>query len=156
MHNGNADAAEATVDLNGVPRTPPSGAALATVSLFNRDPNRRAADPTGLLTRLYQATLLPNNFRTGDRLNTAGYTWQRRSTDDFDVSNGKVDHIFGTSLRASYTYNAEQEAEYNTRYEQTFPDSPGGTLTNFGRITRTSDGQSHSGGEYPGKLLTRR
>ncbi|MBL8213119.1 MAG: hypothetical protein JNK87_20550 [Bryobacterales bacterium] len=117
-----------------MPRTPPSGAALATVSLFNRDPNRRAADPTGLLTSLYQPMPLPNNFRTGDGLNTAGYTWQRRSTDDFDVLNVKADHIFRTHHRAAYTYNAEQEAEYNTRYEQTFPDSPGGTLTRRDRL----------------------
>ncbi len=73
-------------------------------------------------------TPAPNNFRTGDGLNTAGYTWQRRSTDDFDVFNFKIDHNFSGAHRLTYSYNLEDEAEYNTRYEQRFPDAPGGAI----------------------------
>ncbi len=87
-----------------------------------------AADPTGLVQRMFGLMPMPNNFRSGDGLNTAGYTWQRSSTDDFDVFNVKFDHHFNANHRVSYTYNREKEFEYNTRYQQAYPDAPGGTV----------------------------
>jgi hypothetical protein len=127
--NGNAESASPTVDLNGNPRRPPNATGdLQVVSLYGRDPARPGPDPSGTVPRLFGVTPLPNNFRTGDGLNTAGYTWQRRSTDDFDVYNFKIDHNFSSAHRLTYSYNLEDEAEYNTRYQQPFPDSPGGNI----------------------------
>lgn len=40
----------------------------------------------------------------------------------------------------SYTYNAEQEAEYNTRYEQIFPIHPSPPQPASSAITGTADG----------------
>jgi hypothetical protein len=129
VRNANAEAAVPTVNLAGVPVRPAAATGeLQTSSLYGLDPNRAGPDPTGLMQRLIASTPLPNNFRTGDGLNTAGYTWQRSSQDDFDVFNVKIDHHFTPMHRLSYAYNAEIEFESNTRYEQTFPSSPGGEI----------------------------
>jgi hypothetical protein len=135
VRNGNAESSSPAVDLSGNPIRPSSATGpLQTVSLYHRDPNRMGPDPTGVVSRLFGITPLPNNFRTGDGLNTAGYTWRRPSRDDFDVFNIKLDHTFSSAHRLSYTYNLEEEFEYNTRYQQPFPDSPGGTIERHDRF----------------------
>lgn len=121
--NGNAESLSPSVDLFGNPRA----GDLQSINVFRYDPNRNSADPTGLMARVFEVMPLPNNFRTGDGLNTAGYTWQRRSTDDFDVFNIRLDHNW-RAHRITYSYNAEKEFEDNTRYEQAYPAAPGGTI----------------------------
>ncbi len=139
VRNGNAESSTPTVDLLGNPVRPASATGdLQVVSLYNQDPNRMGPDPTGLVPKLFGITQLPNNFRTGDGLNTAGYTWQRRSQDNFDVFNIKFDHNFSSAHRLSYGYNTESEFEYNTRYEQPFPDSPGGEIRRRDRFHNLS------------------
>ena len=45
---------------------------------------------------------LPNNFRVGDGLNTAGYTWNRPdSRTNFELYEGRIDHIFNDSRTGS-------------------------------------------------------
>jgi hypothetical protein len=128
VRNGNAESSSPTVDLLGNPVSPRNATGdLQSVRLFGLDPNR-AADPTGTVQRLFGVMPLPNNFRTGDGLNTAGYTWRRSSIDNFDVWNVKFDHVFNSFHRFSYTYNIEDEFEFNTRYEQEFPEAPGGNI----------------------------
>jgi hypothetical protein len=129
VRNGNAESLTPVVDLQGNPLRPAQASGpLETASVFNQDPARMGPDSTGVVRRMLEVMPLPNNFRVGDGLNTAGYTWQRSSTDDFDVYNIKIDHNFNSSHRLSYTYNLEDEFEYNTRYEQTYPASPGGEI----------------------------
>ena len=53
---------------------------LQTVNLLSYDPNRAVLDPTGTSRRFIAFTPLPNNFRIGDGLNTAGYTWSRSAS----------------------------------------------------------------------------
>src|SRR5688572_24261170 len=86
--NGNYNAAVPTVDINGNPVRPPSATGdLQSVSVFGRDPARMTADPTGTVQSIMNLIPLPNNFRFGDGLNVAGYTWSRRATADRDQFN---------------------------------------------------------------------
>lgn len=129
VRNGNAESLTPVVDLQGNPLRPAQATGpLETASVFGRDPARMSPDSTGLVRRMLGIMPLPNNFRAGDGLNTAGYTWQRPSSDNFDVYNIKIDHNFNSSHRLSYTYNFENEFEYNTRYQQPYPGSPGGQI----------------------------
>lgn len=133
VRNGNAASAIPTVDAGGNPLPPTAGAQLQSVNLFGFDPNRNAPDSTGLVARSFALMPLPNNFRAGDGLNTAGYTWQRASTSDFDVFNIRLDHNFAAH-RISYSYNSEESFEANGRYAQRFPDAPGGNNKNSDRF----------------------
>jgi hypothetical protein len=92
--NANASAtSNPTVDSNGNPVQPATATGpLQTISVFNRDPNRPAADPTGLIQKYVGMTPLPNDFTVGDGLNTAGYTWQVPSFSNSDQFTGKIDH----------------------------------------------------------------
>jgi hypothetical protein len=134
VRNGNAESLSPTVDLQGNPRRPANASGdLQTVSLYGIDPVRRGLDPSGLMTRIFGIMPLPNNFRIGDGLNTAGYTWSRGSTDDFDVFNVRLDHNMGPH-RLTYSYNAESEWEENGRYQSPYPASPGGRITRRDRF----------------------
>lgn len=133
VRNGNAASASPTVDAGGNPLPPAPGAQVQSVNVFGFDPNRNALDRTGLVSRVFGIMPLPNNYRAGDGLNTAGYTWQRRQTSDFDVFNIRLDHNF-TAHRITYSYNAEESFEENGRYAQRFPDAPGGNNKNSDRF----------------------
>jgi hypothetical protein len=69
---------------------------------------------------------LPNNFRSGDGLNTAGFTWSRPSSQNRDQYNFKIDHHFSELHRLSVAYVHENQANKNLFNEQPLPDSPGG------------------------------
>jgi hypothetical protein len=92
VQNGNLNAARPTVDENGNPVSP-TGAALTTFNIFQVDPARPGMDSTGLVKRYIDAMPLPNNFRAGDGLNTAGFTWQRPYRFDENNFNVKFDHL---------------------------------------------------------------
>ncbi|MBM3787543.1 MAG: hypothetical protein FJW30_24570 [Acidobacteria bacterium] len=125
--NANSNGARPTVDDQGNP-TPPSTAtaALQTVDIFSVDPNRNRPDATGSVARMIALMPQPNNFRFGDGLNTAGFTWQRPSAQNLNQWNLKLDHNFNTSHRASLSYVNEGQANRNLFSEQPFPNSPGG------------------------------
>ncbi len=93
--NGNANSAVPTVDLAGNPVRPAAATdVLQTVSIFGKDPNRMAADPTGFIQKFVAGTPLPNNYTIGDGLNTAGYLWQTPAYGNKDQFTFKVDHYF--------------------------------------------------------------
>ncbi len=127
VQNGNANARVPSVDLLGNP-VRPAGATgdLQSVSVFNRDPDRMGLDPTGVVRRMIELMPLPNNFRGGDGLNTALYTWSRGGTNDFDQFNVRVDHNFNSAHRLSFSYNWEDGFNGNGFLPQPFPRSPGG------------------------------
>jgi hypothetical protein len=58
----------ASVDVNGNPIVP-----IASYNIVANDPQRLGLDPT--IQRLIGLSPMPNNFTTGDGLNTAGYTF---------------------------------------------------------------------------------
>ncbi len=125
VRNANANALVPTVDLAGNPLRPPQATGdLQSVLLFGRDPNRRAMDPT--IRKLLELMPLPNNFRGGDGLNTALYTWRRSASQDFDQVNLKIDHVFNSTHRAGFSYTKEYNRNRNTFMPQPFPGAPGG------------------------------
>jgi len=127
VRNGNANAAVPTVDLAGNPVRPASATGdLQSVSLFGRDPNRSAPDRSGVIQRMISLMPLPNNFRTGDGLNTAGFTWIRSQSDDFKHLSLRFDHQFDDRHRLTFSYTRENGDAKNSFLAQPFPDSPGG------------------------------
>jgi len=135
VRNANANAAVPTVDLSGNPARPAQATGdLQTASVFGRDPNRMAADRTGVVQRMLDLMPLPNNFRFGDGLNTAGYTWSRRTGGDFDKFSLRFDHVFDTTHRANFSYDWEFGRNKNTFVSQPFPGSPGGDSQSKDRL----------------------
>ncbi len=127
--NGNANAAVPTVDLNGNPVRPSTATgALQSVSLFNRDPNRPGPDPTGTVQKALGLVPLPNNFRFGDGLNTATFTWQRPQTEDFDHLSLKFDHALNEKHQLAFSYTRERRDSINAYAGQPYPDSIGGNI----------------------------
>ena len=129
--NYNSGAGLRTVDINGNPERP--GAAtgvLQELDVFGRDPNRLRADPTGVISNMLKMAPSANNFRVGDGLNTAGYTWSRRATNDRDQLNFKIDHTFSARHSATFSITHEVENNLNGNNAQPFPDSPGGKFAN--------------------------
>ena len=118
--NANAGAANPSVDGNGNPIRPD----VRMASLFGRDPQRPTADPTGTMKRMLDLMPLPNDFRSGDGLNTAGYRWQRSAPDDLLKFQFRIDHNISESHRANFSYNNEREDSVNTFMPQPFPTSP--------------------------------
>src|SRR5215475_13817185 len=118
-----------TVDLNGNPVKPSTATGdLLSLNLLGRDPNRLAADPTGILKSFFNLMPLPNNFRVGDGLNTAGFTWARRATTDLDIFAGRVDHKVNDKHTAGFKLIRESDFSVNGFLAQPFPNSPGGTF----------------------------
>ncbi|MBS1827452.1 MAG: carboxypeptidase regulatory-like domain-containing protein [Acidobacteria bacterium] len=126
--NGNVDALVPTVDLSGNPVQPAGSGALQSVNLLQVDPLRNRLDPTGFATRLLNAMPAPNNFRTGDGLNTAGYTWNRGATNDIDQYTTKIDHNITDLHRLTVSFTKERQDVINAWMQQPYPDSPGGNL----------------------------
>lgn len=125
VRNGNANSLNPTVDLTGNPVRPPQATGdLQQVPLFGRDPNRSTLNPT--IRKLIELMPLPNNFRGGDGLNTAWYTWKRSASQDFDHFNLKLDHVFNSTHRASFSYTKEYNRNNNTFMPQPLPGTPGG------------------------------
>jgi carboxypeptidase family protein/TonB-dependent receptor-like protein len=123
--NGNAIAAVPTVDLQGNPVAPTPGAQLQSINVFGRDPNRLAADPTGIISKQLGLLPLPNNFRSGDGLNTAGFTWSRPFPTDNALYEGRVDHMFNDKHRLSIVLNHQAYNSFNVAFPQNFPTVPG-------------------------------
>ncbi len=125
--NGNANGAFPSVNDLGQPVRPSRATGeLQTINLFGYDPRRSQADPTGTMARMIGLMPLPNNFRSGDGLNTAGFTWSRPSAQNLDQYNFKVDHNFNEYHRLSVSYVHENQENKNLFNEQPLPDSPGG------------------------------
>src|SRR5262249_46418642 len=112
--NANANASVPTVNVDGTARRPPAATdALQEISLFGKDPNRSALDSTGAVAAMLKLMPLPNDFRTGDGLNTAGYTWLRDGGESRDQYNIKIDHTFNSKHTASFTFTREHQDRVN-------------------------------------------
>ncbi|HMX26044.1 MAG TPA: TonB-dependent receptor [Blastocatellia bacterium] len=130
VRNGNVNAAIPVVDVNGSPVKPASATGdLQAINVFTYDSVRRAADTTGLVKRYLDLMPAPNNFRAGDGLNTAGYTWNRKATSDFNVYTARVDHSFNDKNRVGFRLIRQDSFQLNGFLAQPLPDSPGGTFT---------------------------
>jgi len=130
VQNGNANASVPTVDLTGKPVRPASATGdLQTISVFGRDFNRRSFDSTGTVQKLMTFMPLPNEFRFGDGLNIAGYTWRRRGTSDFDHYNVKIDHMLNDRHRVNFSFIRQDVEALNVFLPQPFPRSPSGLYT---------------------------
>lgn len=129
--NANANSSAPTVDLAGNPVKPAAATGdLQAVSVFGRDPSRLAPDPTGTVQGQIALMPLANNFRAGDGLNTAGYTWNRPRPYDFDQFDIRVDHQFNARHRASFTYSEQGAQATNFIGAQRYPTVPGGQSPN--------------------------
>lgn len=133
--NGNFDSLNPVVDLAGNP-VPPRNAtgSLEAVNLFGRDPSRLRPDPTGTVSRLLALTPLPNNFRAGDGLNTAGFSWSRPNAQNLWQANLKIDHNIDDRSRLAFTYTHEDRRNLNGFSEQNFPGAPGGDTVYRNRL----------------------
>jgi hypothetical protein len=113
--NAPAISAIPTVDRGGNPVQPSTATGqLQTISLFNRDPNRPSADPTGLVQKYLGMMPLPNDFTVGDGLNTAGYTWQIPSFAHSDQYTGKIDHYFNQSHHVNFVLTYQHDSYTST------------------------------------------
>ena len=124
VQNGNANAAVPTVDLNGNPVRPGNATGdLQSVSVFGRDPVRPTFDSTGLIQGMIALHPLPNDFRVGDGLNTAGVTWERKAPSDRDQINLRIDQNFNQAnrLTGSYTYEKVNGGLYGASSLPTVP-----------------------------------
>jgi len=96
--NQPAGVSGASVDVNGNPIVP-----IASYNVVANDPQRLGLDPT--IQRLIGLSPLPNNFTTGDGLNTAGYTFppaEEEKQMDFVM---RVDHTINARNAAFFRYS---------------------------------------------------
>ena len=84
-----AGVAGASIDASGnlLP-----GVSVATYDVVANDPQRLGLDPT--VQAMIQKTPLPNNFTTGDGLNTAGFTFTPEEQERQHDVVFKIDHVF--------------------------------------------------------------
>ena len=129
--NGNAVATPGTtsgpvVDLQGNP-VQPAGATgpLQRVSVLGLDPNRSVVDPTGSMAHVLSYMPLPNNFRFGDGLNTAAFSWNQPTPVNFELYEGRVDHLFNDKHRIALTLNQQSYHSFNVASPPPYPSVPG-------------------------------
>ena len=127
VRNGNAGTQNSAVSFDGSP-IPPTGATgpLQSISLFGRDPNRLGADTSGIIAKELALMPLPNNYLAGDGLNTAGYTFRRRTPINSYNWDMRLDHHFTPNHRASFSYGHQAYTSVNALAVQAYPSVPGG------------------------------
>ena len=112
----------ASVDANG---NPLPGISIGTYNVGTADPQRRGLDPT--IQQLIARTPLPNNFTTGDGLNTAGFTFTAPEEEQQYDFVTKIDHVF-TSSHSAFVRIAKGQQNTNCDQvnsgEPVFPDLP--------------------------------
>jgi hypothetical protein len=142
VRNANANAATPTVDLRGNPVKPAAATGdLQSLNVFGRDANRSGYDPTGWVKPYLAATPLPNNFREGDGLNTAGYTWLRSRSRELNQLTLRFDHQFNKGHNLAVGYLHERNQRPNGFMAQALPSAPGGAYhdeSNFYKISLVS------------------
>jgi Carboxypeptidase regulatory-like domain len=118
VQNGNALAANPTVDLAGNPVLNGQPATPQSFDVFTRDPNRPAFDSSGYMKALMARMPMPNNWTTGDGLNTANYQFAQRQSGtespfagavevNRDQLNARVDHNFNSKNKFFFTVSRE-------------------------------------------------
>ncbi|HZQ55621.1 MAG TPA: TonB-dependent receptor [Bryobacteraceae bacterium] len=106
-----------------------------TYNIFANDPLGIGGDPATM--GLINSEPLPNNFATGDGLNTAGYSWNPPSKFTGPQIMGRVDHTFGPNdnvlvrwLQSTYD---TKEGDFTNARPIIFPGFPP-----LGEVTRTA------------------
>jgi hypothetical protein len=126
--NRNAIQTNPTVDRNGNPLRPSTATGeLRSMNLFAADPRRPGFDPSGYTQQAILARMpLPNDFTTGDGLNTAGIRFSRRiygldtniqetvDRNNRDQINLRLDHNFNSSHKLSFVYQWENSENMAT------------------------------------------
>jgi hypothetical protein len=126
VQDGNLFAAVPTVDANGNPVQPSTATgSLQTVSVLGRDPSRLTVDPTGVMTHVLSYLPLPNNFRVGDGLNTAGYNWNQPTPVNFELYEGRIDYNFDEKNRLAITLSQQSYHSFNVASPPAYPTVPG-------------------------------
>ncbi len=126
VQNQNYGQTNPAVDIAGNP-VAPAGATgpLQSVSVLGRDPNKSVVDPTGVMSHVLGYMPAPNNFRFGDGLNTAAYTWNQPTPVNFELYEGRIDHLFNDKHRIAITLSQQSYHSYNVASPPPFPDVPG-------------------------------
>lgn len=109
VRNGNATSTTPSVDLNGALTRPASE--LRSFNLFSdvRDPLRTQIDP--YIQNVLAKMPLPNNYTTGDGLNTAGINWLRRiKTNNRDTYNGRFDYQLNQNNKLSFIMSKQKDS----------------------------------------------
>jgi len=123
--NGNAATPNPSVNFNGQPVTPAGATGpLQSLSVLGVDPNRKVVDPTGIVGKYLALMPLPNNFQVGDGLNVAGYTWNRPIPVNFELYEGRIDHLFNEKHRISITLNQQSYHSINVAAPPPYPSIP--------------------------------
>ncbi len=126
VQNQNFSQAVPTVDGSGNPVQPAAATGpLQSVSVLGRDPSRLVVDPTGAMAHVLSYLPPPNNFRFGDGLNTAAYTWNQPTPVNFELYEGRIDHLFNDKHRLALTLNQQSYHSYNVATPPPFPKVPG-------------------------------
>ena len=140
VQNGNALAANPTVDVLGNPVLNGSPATPQTLDVFTRDPNRPAFDTSGYMKALMARMPMPNNWTTGDGLNTANYQFAQRQSGtespfsgavevNRDQFNFRVDHNFNSKHKLFFTVSREHV--WADSQLPTWPDGFAGTTVRY-------------------------
>jgi len=139
VQNGNALANTTTgtnptapvVDRAGNPVRPAAATGdLRSFSVFGLDPLRPGNDTSGLIQKFIAGMPLPNDFTTGDGLNTAGYRWVRRLAGssglggtginaDRNQFNMRLDHQFNAYHKLSF--NMSREYDWSQADQANYP-----------------------------------
>ena len=110
IRNGNATSTTPSVDLNGNLTLPASQ--LRSFNVFSdvQDPFRTGIDSSGYVKRVLDKMPLPNNWSTGDGLNTAGFNWLRRvKTANRDTYNGRFDYQLTSNHKLSFIMSKQKD-----------------------------------------------
>jgi hypothetical protein len=146
VQNQNAAALVPTVDAAGNPVRPATATGdLQSINIFGRDPLRPTIDPSGFIQKIISKMPLPNNFRTGDGLNTAGILWQRRlegnnnssgtsPTSNRNTYNFRIDHNF--NQRHKVFFSGTLEKSWSTGTIQGVPIWPDGYSALLNQVPR--------------------
>ncbi len=107
VQGGNALSSNPTVDRSGNPVSPRGATGpVSSFNVFTRDPLRTGFDRSGFIPTAISYMPLPNDFTTGDGLNTAGYRWARRSKgEDFSLGQGNDVNRQQYNLRIDHNFN---------------------------------------------------
>src|SRR5215469_7644879 len=126
IRNGNAGSTTPSIDSNGNVVLP-AGATLGTYDMVANDPAKIGLDPS--VKSYLGLAPLPNNFATGDGLNTAGFTFAAPATDKQVDVTAKID----------YTINSHNTifGRYSQGHQNTFADQVNGGLQVFPGLPAT-------------------
>ena len=151
VQNGNAIATNPAVDLGGTPCQRVNGVCTprtpSQFSVFGLDPGRSIADPSGYVQQILAKMPMPNDFNTGDGLNTAGYTWQRRTSgqdntggtgvnSNRDQLNIRLDHNFNSSHKLNLVYSWERD--WSDNYQSPWPNGYNGEIVRAPSVATTT------------------